>query len=61
MPLSYRNQSIDFHSKSVNWFLFKRDIGRERVKGFKKKIQVIQEPVKECKFMKLIPWGSVVK
>ena len=26
MSLSYRNQSIDLQSKSVDWFLYKRDI-----------------------------------
>ena len=30
--LSYRNQSIDFQSKSMNWFLYDRDLRHERVK-----------------------------
>ena len=30
--LSYRNQSIDFQSKSMNWFLYDRDLCHERVK-----------------------------
>ena len=29
--LSYRNQSIDLHSKSMDWFLNDRDIRHERV------------------------------
>ena len=32
MSLSSRNQSIDLQSKSVDWFLYKRDIGRSRIK-----------------------------
>ena len=31
MSLSYRNQSIDLQSKSIDWFLCERDIGREKV------------------------------
>ena len=31
-PLSYRNQSIDLQSKSVNWFLYDKDLHHERVK-----------------------------
>ena len=30
-PLSYRNQSIDLHNKSMDWFLFDRDLRLERV------------------------------
>ena len=30
--LSYRNESIDFLSKSMNWFLYDRDLRHERVK-----------------------------
>ena len=30
-PLSYRNQSIDLHSKSLYWFLHDRDPCHERV------------------------------
>ena len=29
--LSYRNQSIDLQSKSVDWFLYDRDLSHERV------------------------------
>ena len=25
---SYRNQSIDLHSKSIDWFLFEGNIGK---------------------------------
>ena len=28
----YRNQSIDFESKLVDWFPYDRDLGHERVK-----------------------------
>ena len=31
MSFSYRNQSIDLQSKSIDWFLYEKDIGRERV------------------------------
>ena len=30
-PLSYRNQSIDLQSKSMDWFLFDNGLRRERV------------------------------
>ena len=28
MSLSYRNQSTDLRGKSIDWFLYERDIGR---------------------------------
>ena len=31
--LSYRNQSISLQNKSMDWFLYGRDLLRERVKG----------------------------
>ena len=31
--LSYRNQSIDLHSKSMDWFLYDRNLRHKRVKG----------------------------
>ena len=31
-PLSYRNQSIDLQSKSMDWFLYDNDFRHERVK-----------------------------
>ena len=31
-PLSYRNQSINLQSKSMNWFLYDNGLGHERVK-----------------------------
>ena len=39
-PLSYRNQSIDLRSKSVDWFLYDNGLRHERVK------QVIKQCVK---------------
>ena len=33
MPLSYRNQSIDLLSKSLDWFLYDRDLRHERGKS----------------------------
>ena len=32
MSLSYRNQPIDLQSKSMDWFLYDRDLRHERVK-----------------------------
>ena len=34
MSLSYRNQSIDLQSKSIDWFLYKGGIGRYGVKAW---------------------------
>ena len=31
-PISYRNQSIDLQSKSIDWFLYDIGLRRERVK-----------------------------
>ena len=31
MSLSYRNQSIDLQSKSMNWFLYERSLRHERL------------------------------
>ena len=33
-PLSYRNQSIDWQSKSTDWFLYDNGLRHERVKGW---------------------------
>ena len=33
-PLSYRNQSIDLRSKSIDWFLYDNDLRHERVNHF---------------------------
>ena len=33
MSLSYGNQSIDLQSKSMDWFLYDRDVRHERVKS----------------------------
>ena len=33
-PLSYRNQSIDFRSKSIDWFLYDNGLRHKRVKKF---------------------------
>ena len=32
MSLSHENHSIDLHSKSMDWFLYDRDLHYERVK-----------------------------
>ena len=34
MTLSYRNQSIDLRSKSMDWFLYDDGLRLERVKNF---------------------------
>ena len=31
--ISYRNQSINLESKSMDWFLYDRDLHHEKVKG----------------------------
>ena len=41
-PLSYRNQSIDLQSKSMNWFLFDNGLPHERVNVKFEHIQQIQ-------------------
>ena len=34
-PLSYRNQSIDLRSKSMDWFLYDNGLHLKRVKGIR--------------------------
>ena len=51
-PLSYRNQSIDFGSKSVDWFLYDSGLRHERVKEigkelFKRIVEVIKESLEQ--------------
>ena len=38
-PLSYRNQSIDLQSKSVDWFLYDNGLRHERLKMARKKLK----------------------
>ena len=40
-PLSYRNQSIDLRSKSMDWFLYHKGLRHERVKLGKCASQII--------------------
>ena len=35
MPLSYRNQSIDLLCKSLDWFLYDRDLHHEKRNKYK--------------------------
>ena len=37
--LSYRNQSIDLQSKSMDWFLYDRDLYHERLNMITMKIK----------------------
>ena len=39
-PLSYRNQSIDLQSKSLDWFLYDNSLRHERVKQEREKHNV---------------------
>ena len=39
-PLSYRNQSIDLQSKSLDWFLYDNSLRHERVKHEREKHNV---------------------
>ena len=45
MPLSYRNQSTDLQSKSMDWYLYDNGLPNERVN--------IREPTLEIENMKL--------
>ena len=44
MSLSYGNQSIDLLCKSIDWFLYERDIGRQRVKNEKDQMRDTHVP-----------------
>ena len=46
MSLSYRNQSIYFLSKSVDWFLYDRYVRYERIDGVVRKKKLVVELVK---------------
>ena len=39
MPLLYRNQTIDLFCKSLNWFLYDRELHHEGGKSMKLNIQ----------------------
>ena len=41
MFLLHRNQSIDLQSKSMDWFLYDRDLCHERVKRLNKQLKNI--------------------
>ena len=63
--LSYRNQSIDLPSKSVDWFLYDKGLRHERVKAFINPFEAPQRSVKikiQVDFFSLsgIGTGSVV-
>ena len=44
-PLSYRNQSIDLYSKSMDWFLHDNDLRHKRVKYFLSSASKPSEPM----------------
>ena len=49
--VSYRNQSIDLQSKSIDWFLYNKDLRHKRVERVSKKLYVIHT---NKTFMKLL-------
>ena len=48
--LSYRNQSIDFRSKSMDWFLYDNGLHHERVKSF----------IQLCHFHAMFCLGNII-
>ena len=52
-PLSYTNQSIDLHSKSMDWFLYYNGFRHERVKMGKKWSKMLS-PTYSLKFKNII-------
>ena len=48
-PLSYRNQSIDLQSKSIDWFLYDNGLRHERVKTI---------PLRHEKYLKHTPFSK---
>ena len=55
-PISYRNQSIDLQSKSVDWFLYDRDLRHKRVK----RNSYLSLPVKLSFFVKSLQPGILL-
>ena len=51
-PLAYRNQSIDLQGKSLDWFLYGRDLHHERVNGLSK------EYLRPCETCKMERFGE---
>ena len=45
MPLSYRNQSIDLRSKSMDWFLYDNGLRHERVNSLLSIMLVLQTQI----------------
>ena len=57
--LSYRNQSIDLQSKSMDWFLYDRYLRHERVKWFNQLLFPLKESVFEMISREnIILWSS---
>ena len=53
-PLSYRNQSIDLQSKSMDWFLYDNDLRHERVNWINWPIAIETTKTKKKKIKKVI-------
>ena len=57
--LSYRNQSTDLQSKSVDWFLYDKDFRHERVKGCNFDIMMILRKLASAIFLENFFFFSV--
>ena len=57
--LSYRNQSTDLQSKSLDWFLYDKDFRHERVKGCNFNIMMILRKLASAIFLENLIFFSV--
>ena len=55
-PISYRNQSIDFRSKSMDWFLYYIGLRHERVNH---QVQINKPDLKRIFTALLVEWRNV--
>ena len=61
IPLSYRNQSIDLHSKSMNWFLYDNGLRLERVKHLTSEFGIDKLEILKTKDVYPFEWVDTYK
>ena len=57
--LSYRNQSINSLCKSVEWFLYDRDLRHERVKDLKDSVNAVTANSSDICFLGIEMWKII--
>ena len=58
--ISYRNQSMDLKSKSVDWFLYDRDLRHERVNFHRRKLILSTKLIYTLQLSAKIGWTLIL-